>query len=426
VSDGFVARLLSGVGRAVHRLVHPQYHDEQERIDRLVRGIDGRQSEQGSLLRKQLDGLSDQVSRLALDRDIRGLHRDLSELRAASGRQHKMLSQGLRYAQWQEELRVDERRVRRRIERLAKSTRPVLVGPWTGEVGFELLYWVPFVTWALREAGVAPERIVVVSRGGPSTWYAHLGGRYIDVLSHVSADEYRARTATEKKQHAVRAFDRELIRRITNEAQLERPALLHPGLMYRLFAPFWEQRATVQRIDDFTRYEKVAPPAAASLAGRLPADYVAVRFYFSSSFPDTAENRAFATATVRALSENTDVVMLGTGIRVDDHQEFTPARSARIHTIDDLMRPDTNLDIQTAVVAGARAFVGTYGGYAYLAPLCGVPALGFYSVRDAFHLYHLEVAERAFRRIGTASLVALDVANASLVRMALAAEAVHG
>jgi hypothetical protein len=73
VSDGFVARLLSGVGRAVHRLVHPQYHDEQERIDRLVRGIDGRQSEQGSLLRKQLDGLSDQVSRLALDRDIRGL-----------------------------------------------------------------------------------------------------------------------------------------------------------------------------------------------------------------------------------------------------------------------------------------------------------------------------------------------------------------
>jgi hypothetical protein len=422
VSDGLVGRLLN----AVHRLVHPQYRDEQDRLDRVLRGIDSRQSEHGTQLRKQLDGLSDQVSRVALDRDIRGLHRDLGELRAASARQHKMLSQGLRYARWQEELRVDERRVRRRIERLSSGTRPVFVGPWTGEVGFELLYWVPFVTWALREAGVSPERIVVVSRGGPSAWYAHLGGRYIDVLSHVSADEFRTRTATDKKQHAVRAFDRELIRRITTAAGLERPALLHPGLMYRLFHPFWEQRATVQRIDDFTRHEHVAAPAVASLAGRLPTNYVAVRFYFSSSFPDTAENRAFATATVRALSESTDVVMLGTGIRVDDHQEFTPARSARIHTIEDVMRPETNLDIQTAVIAGARAFVGTYGGYAYLAPLCGVPSLGFYSVRDAFHLYHLEVAERVFRRIGTASLVALDVANASLVRMALAAEAVHG
>ena len=35
--------------------------------------------------------------------------------------------------------------------------------------------------------------------------------------------------------------------------------------------------------------------------------------------------------------------------------------------------------MQTAVIAGARAFVGTYGGYAYLAPFCNVPAIAFYS-----------------------------------------------
>jgi hypothetical protein len=51
--------------------------------------------------------------------------------------------------------------------------------------------------------------------------------------------------------------------------------------------------------------------------------------------------------------------MLGPGVRVDDHRDFTPIASSRIHTVDDLMTPERNLEIQTAVIAGARAFVGT-------------------------------------------------------------------
>jgi len=27
-------------------------------------------------------------------------------------------------------------------------------------------------------------RIVIVSRGGPASWYAHLGGRYFDVIAY--------------------------------------------------------------------------------------------------------------------------------------------------------------------------------------------------------------------------------------------------
>ena len=159
---------------------------------------------------KQLDGLSERLSRLALDKRCPRTASRTRRIRAASGRQHRMLSQGLRFAEWKEALRIEERRIRRRIERLARSDRPVLVGPWAGEVGFELLYWVPFVTWALREAAVAPERIVVVSRGGPASWYAHLGGRYIDVLSCITPDEFRSRTeaAEETARRWVRSIAR--------------------------------------------------------------------------------------------------------------------------------------------------------------------------------------------------------------------------
>jgi hypothetical protein len=90
-----------------------------------------------------------------------------------------------------------------------------------------------------------------------------------------------------------------------------------------------------------------------------------------------------------------------------------------MHFIADLMCPERNLEIQTAVIAGARAFIGTYGGYSYLAPLCGVPSIAFYSERDAFFAHHLELAERVFRRLGAGSLVPIDVRDAGLLRLAL-------
>jgi hypothetical protein len=412
--------LFDAIRRSWHGLVHPHYAQEQEQLEKIAKAVSARDAE-SARVQAQLSGLSERVSRLALDKDIRGLHRDLGELRAAATRHHRMLAQALRFADWKEGLRADERRVRRRVQRLANGTRPVLVGPWSGEVGFELLYWIPFVTWALREADVSPDRLVIVSRGGPVSWYAHLGGRYVDVLESMTPEDFRRRTEVQKKQRGVGAFDREVIRRVMATAGLDRPAFLHPGLMYRLFRPFWQQQATVHRVDDYTRYERVRTAPNPVLAGRLPSDYVAVRFYFSSSFPDTPDNRAFAESTIRGLAATTHIVMLGPGFRVDDHSDFTPSGSGRIHTVDDLMTPARNLEVQTAVLAGARAYVGTYGGYAYLAPLCNVPAIAFYSNRDGFHRYHLEVADRVFRRMNTASLVALDVRDAALLRSALGA-----
>ena len=419
-----IARAIEALGRAVHRVVHPQHIEERETLERISRAVStgaSAEREQFERLRKHVEGLSEKLSAVALDRDVRGLHHHIVELKDASARQHKMLAHGLRFAEWQEELRVEERRIGRRIASLAGQNRPVLVGPWTGEVGFELLYWIPFVTWALSQAAVSAERIVVISRGGPASWYSHLGGRYIDVLSHVTPDEFRARTEQHKKQRTMGPFDREIVRKIIDEESLGRPFFLHPGLMYRLFHPFWKEQSTVRRIEDYTRYQRISAPMFPALAERLPASYVAVRFYFSSCFPDTAENRAFVEATVRSLAATTDVVLLNTGIRVDDHRDYSPGRESRIHTVDDLMTPERNLDVQTAVIAGARAFVGTYGGYSYLAPLCGVPALAFYSEREAFHVIHRELAERVFREMNVGSLVTLDVRDAALVRAAFGA-----
>ena len=128
----------------------------------------------------------------------------------------------------------------------------------------------------------------------------------------------------------------------------------------------------------------------------LPQDYVAVRFYFSQAFPDNPANRALVNDVVRSLSSRLPVVLLSTPFAVDDHADAAPD-GASVRSIARFLTPDNNLAVQTAVIKGARAFVGTYGGFSYLAPLYGVPSVTFYSEATFFE-QHLEFARRTFSR----------------------------
>jgi hypothetical protein len=146
---------------------------------------------------------------------------------------------------------------------------------------------------------------------------------------------------------------------------------------------------------------------------------VAVRFYFSDCFPDTLENRAFAGQVVDGLAARADVVLLNSDLVVDDHRDFGIERTGRVHVLSPHMKPEDNLALQTAAIVGATAFVGTYGGYSYLAPLCGVSSVAFYS-RQTFKQHHLELAHRAFQRLGGAQLNPVDVRRAQPLADALA------
>jgi hypothetical protein len=53
--------------------------------------------------------------------------------------------------------------------------------------------------------------------------------------------------------------------------------------------------------------------------------------------------------------------------------------------------------MQTAVVAKAERFVGTYGGFSYLAPLLGVPSICVFSDLGRLMPMHMDVAFRLFR-----------------------------
>lgn len=299
----------------------------------------------------------------------------------------------------------------RRAALLGRSDRPIVVGPWCGEVGFELLYWIPFVRWLVERARIDGQRLIVVTRGGAGLWYRDLTDSSVELFDLISAEEFRNHAPT-WKQHRISTFDRRLLSAVLAQAGIRRVRLLHPQVMYRLFTGYWKEEAVLEPIDAFLRYRPLSSPPAHPVTSTLPAEYIAAKFYFSPSFPDSAENRAFVQRAIATAAAQMPVVLLSTTAQLDDHRDALGG-GAGVQTIAADIRD--NLAAQSAVVARARGFIGTYGGFSYLAPLYGVDALSFFSARDKLVPFHLHHALRTFGRMGAGRFVACDVADAHLV-----------
>jgi hypothetical protein len=312
----------------------------------------------------------------------------------------------------------------RTLQKMARSDKQIIIGPWLSEVGFELLYWIPFLNWAKTYRHFDPERLVVVSRGGVAPWYRDIAGTYIDLFDFYTPATFRAkneqRLAENKQKHLLMSqFDREILKVVHQHIGARGLETLHPMYMYRLFYPFWKQQMSIGLVDEFASFQRLPAIDASDVVGGLPRDYIAVRFYFNESFPDTEENKLFITSLLDTLTETNDVVLLNPDLHIDDHWDMRPGRNPRIHTVDHLMTPQNNLAVQTKVISRARAFVGTYGGLSYLAPLYGVTSLAFYSHRERFNVQHLELARRVFGRFRRGSYVVLDTSDLSVLGLAL-------
>lgn len=272
--------------------------------------------------------------------------------------------------------------------------------------------------WIKGRFGLDPERVVVISRGGARAWYAGLGARYLDAFDCVPPDRYAAtnqarwRRGLSQKQVVRRALDEEIVAWARKQDGLADCEVLHPSLMYQLFWPIFQGRLPIEDLLPHVRYERLPGLALPEpLASALPNDYVAMRFYFRPSFPDTEANRTFVGKLVKQVSSTIPVVLLNTGLRVDDHIDC-PASA--LMTLERYVNPTNNLDIQSRVIANSRALIGTYGGLAYLAPFYGVPSAGFYSDDQDLKPAHRGAAHAAARALGS-RLVELHIDDLELL-----------
>jgi hypothetical protein len=313
--------------------------------------------------------------------------------------------------------------LKRDIHAATAGGPPLVVGPWLSEVGFEALYWVPFLRWMRDKFELDPELMTAVSRGGTSSWYSGICASYVDIFELMSVEDFREHTdarwraAGGQKQMEFGRWDKLTLHKAGDRLGGRRYGVLSPSLMYRFFHRFWKGAAPIRHITSHSSYALLERPEGGEWHSRLPEDdYVAVKFYFRPSFPDTPHNREVVSDIVAGLADQSPVVLLNTGLKIDDHVDLDPGVEDRVVRLLDGVPPELNLHVQALAISRANAFVGTYGGLSYLAPLYGLPSIACYSDPEHFLPSHLAVARRAAAAVG-GSITALDVRRLDLMEM---------
>ncbi len=315
--------------------------------------------------------------------------------------------------------------VEREIARTVAGSGPILVGPWLSEVGYEVLYWIPFVRWVQAQYGVKAERLIVLTRGGAATWYGDITTRSVELFDILDPQTFATRNASRAeefggtfKQWGRTPLDEELLTAAAGRLGLAAYSVLHPSLMYRLFQQFMLGHRPMSHLLRHTRFRPMARPARPF--ADLPDDYVAVKFYTAASLPESDEMRRTLQAIVLALAEQLPVVLLDTTLALDDHADYTFERAARVSSIRDRLTMRDNLAQQTAVIANARAFVGTCGSLAWIAPMLGVDTTAVLADPRFLH-GHLQVGRQVYQTLGAGRFSPLDISSLGPLGLTLTA-----
>ena len=276
---------------------------------------------------------------------------------------------------------------------LLRGTAPILVGPWLSEVGFEALYWIPFVHYLRHRYKIPKDRLIAVSRGGAAFWY--------DVDHHVELFDYvplkdlrlsqleRHQQTQSLKQMAPTPWEAQLLPLIATRLGLRRYRVLHPSLMYQHFQSWWTAEMGLADCVKHLRFAPMPvllPPPEL----QLPERYIAVKFYRRPTWPGTADLDHWTEDLIGRLATKMPIVSLATGLPADDH---TDINIPNVPTLAGHVTPQNNLALQSAVIAKAQAFIGTYGGTMQLAVRLGVPAAGFFTQFQGTSHAHLVLTQ---------------------------------
>lgn len=284
-----------------------------------------------------------------------------------------------------------------------RSKKPLIIGPWLGEVGPELQYWIPWLNQLKRSGGFGDRRIIVVSRGGVGSWYHYLTNEYVEVFDLVDAVEYKIVRAerTTEKQFSWTAGERRLVQKVAEKLAIQKYETWHPSKMWEALLIYFQEKKSLDWFLEYLHFDRIIAPTLSTLS--LPEHYVAVRFYLSELFPATLENQKFVTDLLQRLTKKHNVVTMVTNSQLDDHAQFPLPQNDRVKTVLIDQKLATNLTLQTAVIAGADAFVGTYGGLTILPGLLGKPCFGFIGAtlgnQWALHFRHEAVTQHLYSTV---------------------------
>ena len=292
--------------------------------------------------------------------------------------------------------RLLQLRLRLFLRHLAASRRPIIVGPHHRELGFEILYWLPFVQQLRADYGLEKGRLIALSRGGLGPLYDMAGSADIYDFLPVDTVRLHALKATQQqrssKQYAIEPWERHVVGLAASALGLERPLTLHPSWMYQLLHPAWVDKMPMHQL---ARWLNPTPlpllPLPAGLT--LPERFIAVRVYARATMQPHDGVTLYLKQALAKLAKKQPLVFLSSPARYDDHADILRPFGDNMLELS-AASPATNLAAQVAVLQRATLFVGTYGGLAQTALRIGKPTVALFTQWGGTAFAHVDLTHR--------------------------------
>lgn len=261
----------------------------------------------------------------------------------------------------------------------------IFLGPWLGEVGPELQYWIPFIQNLLKRDLFKRQKIIAVSRGGVDVWYANITSNYIDLFDHLSPGEYQKIRSevlkNSQKQVNIHPMEKLLIEKIAKHEKITSYHLIHPSFMWKTIVRWLQEKITLEKMLytlDYQPITSINPQYKNYIDSlKLPKQYFVVRFYTNSVFKVTYGVIAELNELIYMISRTKPVILLQTNYNLDDHKTIKLSTINNVIKLESKLPARINLGIQTELVRRSEGFIGTNGGFSLLPGMLGKPVLSF-------------------------------------------------
>lgn len=223
-----------------------------------------------------------------------------------------------------------------------------------------------------------------MGRSGSSVWYGFPTG--VELFQLVTPQEVRIETRLwHAKRNMIKQigwtpFEREVMRRATEAIGVQKALHLHPMRMFEGLRPFFETQRGLSWVQQRLHFGAVRLMDLPETA-HLPDGFVAAHFYTRPTWHGALAQQ-FAVETVKRLATQGPVVLLGSGLNMDDHLDMPIPKMENVYTLADCgieSTPTNALAVQSAVLAKAQGFAGTYGGLTHLAVRMRKPSVSFFT-----------------------------------------------
>lgn len=290
---------------------------------------------------------------------------------------------------------------------LSLSKKPILCGPFRSEIGFECLYWIPFLNQFRLRYAIDRNRLIAIGRGGSAVWYDMAGTA--DLYEHVPVETVRqwgilaSQQTGSLKQQRVEPWERHVCGLTAHALGIPKYHQISPSWMYGLLEPFWAGGASQRWLNGriAPQMRMPPPPLKPELQAKLPTGYVAMRWYSRPTWPFKEDLLLWARGFTERIAKGRPVVIIDS-FHADDHADLSVGPIPNVTRLSAIiaMSPLDNLAVQSAVIARADAYIGTYGGMSQLAMRFGVPTLALYKEFGQTAPEHLSLTQHLSLRTG--------------------------